>query len=102
MDYLSILSGQAEALDVYGSIARCCAEIELLPELLEPIYREAMALADEETDRLRFALVRLQVHADIHRYEDMEESQKVKYVAQVLEKVIFGDLMLAWEPGHTG
>jgi hypothetical protein len=94
MNYLEILKGQGETLSIYTDIARCLENLDLLPPLLEPIYREALSLTDDGPDRLRFALVRLQVYADIHRYEDMEQTQKMKYVAQVLEKVVFGSLLL--------
>lgn len=102
MRYQDILRGEGEPMGIYDNIARCLEKIELLPFLLETIYREATALSEEEPDRLRFALLRLQVYADIHRYEDMEETQKIKYVSQVLEKVIFGSLLLEHEmtPGE--
>jgi hypothetical protein len=101
MNYMEILRGQGETLRIYNDIERCLENLDLLPLLLEPIYREALALGDDSPDRLRFALVRLQVYADIHRYEDMEQTQKMKYVAQVLEKVIFGNLLLE-QPEPSG
>jgi hypothetical protein len=97
MLYQDILRGESDPMDIYDNIARCLEKIELLPYLLETIYREATALSEEEPDHLRFALLRLQVYADIHRYENMEETQKIKYVSQVLEKVIFGSLLLEHE-----
>jgi len=43
----------------------------------------------------------VQIYSDIHRNEDMEQAQKIKYVAQVLEKIIFGSLMMEHEElGH--
>ena len=102
MDLGKILAGQGEPLPVYRDILRCLENIELFPYLLEPIYREAVAFDEDTLDRFRFALVRLQVYTDLHHYEDMENTQKVRYVAQVLEKVIFGDLLLERErpPGE--
>jgi hypothetical protein len=38
--------------------------------------------------------LRLQLYADIHRNEDLEKAMHIKYVAQVLEKVIFGSLIM--------
>jgi hypothetical protein len=98
MDYARVLAGKGEALPIYASIEACFRDIDQLPDLLEPIYTEAQVFNEETLDRLRFALVRIQVFTDIHRYEDMEHTQKVKYVAQVLEKVIFGSLLLEREP----
>ncbi|WP_243668477.1 hypothetical protein [Methanoculleus chikugoensis] len=54
---------------------------------------------DDDLDRLRFGLVRLQVYADIHRYEDMEAAQRMKYVAATIERVLFGRLLLEGEEG---
>ena len=102
MDLGKILAGKEEPLPVYRNVTLCLENIELFPYLLEPIYREAVAFDEDTLDRFRFALVRLQVYTDLHHYEDMENTQKVRYVAQVLEKVIFGDLLLERErpPGE--
>jgi len=97
MDLGKILAGKEEPLPVYRNVTLCLENIELFPYLLEPIYREAQSFDEVTLDRFRFALVRLQVYTDIHHYEDMEHTQKVRYVAQVLEKVIFGDLLLERE-----
>jgi hypothetical protein len=57
-----------------------------------------MELNETDADHFRFGLVRLQVYADIHRYVNSDEMQKMKYVAQILEKVVFGNLMLETQP----
>ena len=98
MDYLRILSGVGDTLDIYHMIIPCLETIELLPQSIEPIYLRAVELEGMDLDHFRFALVRLQVYADIHRYEDSDEMQRTKYVAQTLEKIIFGNLMLETEP----
>jgi hypothetical protein len=41
--------------------------------------------------------MRLQLYADVHRNEDLEKAMHIKYVAQVLEKVIFGTLVMEHE-----
>jgi hypothetical protein len=41
--------------------------------------------------------MRLQLYADVHRNEDLEKAMHIKYVAQVLEKVIFGSLVMEHE-----
>ncbi len=97
MDYGKILAGNLEPLPIYRNVIRCLEDIGIFPYLLEPIYREAQNFDDETLDRFRFALIRLQVYTDLHHYEDMENTQKARYVAQVLEKVIFGDLLLERE-----
>jgi hypothetical protein len=94
MEYMRILSGGGEPLPVFSTILPALEDIRVFPDLLEPIYREAVALDEPMFDRLRFALLRVQIYADIHRNEDMERAQKLKYVGQVLEKVIFGSLLM--------
>jgi hypothetical protein len=97
MDYSRILAGRGETLPIFSRIVEVLENYEEFPFLLEPIYREASGLEDEDLDRLRFGLVRLQVYADIHRYEDMETAQRMKYVAATIERVLFGKLLLEGE-----
>jgi hypothetical protein len=97
MDYLRILSGKEQPLPIYKGIIACLENPLAFPDLLEPVYREAMNLDDDTLDRFRFALMRLQIYADIHRNEDLETAMHIKYVAQVLEKVVFGSLVMERE-----
>jgi len=97
MDFSGILIGRGEALPIFARVVKALEGFEEFPFLLEAIYREASELGDEERERLRFALVRLQVYADIHRYEDMEAAQRMKYVAATIERVLFGRLLLEGE-----
>ncbi|WP_067049001.1 hypothetical protein [Methanofollis ethanolicus] len=98
MDLLRVLQGNGKPLGIYTRIAAAVQDITSFPDLIEPIYAETAGFSDVDLDSLRFALLRLQVYADVHRYEDMEGTQRMKYVAQVLEKIIFGSLMLGGEP----
>ncbi|NLB00484.1 MAG: hypothetical protein GX837_05905, partial [Methanomicrobiales archaeon] len=97
MDYLGILIGREENLPIFARVVEALERFEEFPFLLEPICREASVLGDEDRGRLRFGLVRLQVYADIHRYEDMEAAQRMKYVAATTERVLFGKLLLEGE-----
>jgi hypothetical protein len=97
MDYLRILAGKEKPLPVYKGVVTCLENPLAFPDLLEPIYREAMNMDDETLDRFRFSLIRLQLYADIHRNEDLEKATHIKYVSQVLEKVVFGSLIMERE-----
>jgi hypothetical protein len=94
MDYTRILSGKEKPLPIYAGIIVCLENPLAFPDMLEPIYREAMSLDDETLDRFRFSLLRLQLYADVHRNEDLEKAMHIKYVAQVLEKTVFGTLVM--------
>jgi hypothetical protein len=101
MNYREVLAGKEKPFEIYDDIGTALSDIHRFPDLVEPIYRKAMLMDEDTLDRLRFALVRVQIFSDIHRTEDMEQAQKVKYVSQVLEKVIFGSLILEHEAmGH--
>jgi hypothetical protein len=97
MEYLRILSGKEAQLPVYTGVIACLENPVAFPDLLEPVYREAMKLDDDTLDKFRFSLLRLQLYADVHRNEDLEKAMHIKYVAQVLEKVIFGSLVMEQE-----
>lgn len=97
MDFREVFTGGGEPLDIYDDIVPVLEDVCLLPWKVEEIYRKAISYDDAHLDRLRFALLRLQVYADIHRNEDMEKAQAIKYASVVLEKVIFGSLMLGHE-----
>jgi hypothetical protein len=97
MDYLRILTGKEKDLPIYKGIVVCLENPLAFPDLIEPIYREAMNLDEETLDRFRFSLIRLELYADVHRNEDIEKAMHIKFVAQVLEKVIFGSLVMEGE-----
>jgi len=97
MDYAQILAGHEEPIPVFSRVVQALDNFEEFPFLLEPIYREASELDDDDLDRLRFGLVRLQIYADIHRYEDMEAAQRMKYVAAPIERVLVGRLLIEGE-----
>ena len=97
MDYARVLAGKDKPLPIYKGVIACLENPQAFPDLLEPVYREAMLLDDDSLDRFRFALLRLQIHADVHRNEDLEKATHIKYVAQVLEKVIYGTLVMERE-----
>jgi len=94
MDYLRILSGKSSPLPIYKDVITCLENPQEFPDLFEPVYRQAMKLDDETLDQFRFALLRLQLYADIHRNEDLEKMMHIRYVSQVMEKVIYGSLIM--------
>ena len=97
MDYMRVLCGREKPLAIYNGVIACLENPQVFPDMVEPVYREAINLDDDSLDRIRFALLRLQLYADIHRNEDLEQAMQIKYVSQVLEKVVFGTLLMERE-----
>jgi hypothetical protein len=97
MNYLHILCGREENLPIYSEIVTCLEDISQFPELIEPIYREAITLNETLLEKLRFGLLRLQIYSEIHRNSDMEEAQKMRFVSEMIERTIFGGLFIERE-----
>jgi hypothetical protein len=51
VDYARILTGREKPLPVYKDVVAALESPLAFPDLLEPIYREAMILDDETLDR---------------------------------------------------
>lgn len=97
MDYLKILCGREEHLPIYNQVAECLNDIRLLPEMIEPIFREAGTLDEQHIDKFRFGLLRVQIYSEIYRNMDLEEAQRMRYVSELIERAIFGGLFIERE-----
>ena len=64
-----------------------------LPWLLKDICD--LCLDDDEMKDLRLALIRVQVEAELKMNQDIQRFQQRRYVAQVIEILLFNELMLA-------
>jgi hypothetical protein len=62
-----------------------------LPYLLETFYTAQI----KNEKAFHFALLRVQVDSDIRMHEDIQRYQQRKYVAETLEKLLYGELMLS-------
>ncbi len=62
-----------------------------LPYLLETFYTAQI----KNEKAFHFALLRVQVDSDIRMHEDIQKYQQRKYVAETLEKLLYGELMLS-------
>jgi hypothetical protein len=97
MDYLKILHGKEEHIPIYDKIVACLEDISQLPDMIEPIFREAGTLDEYFIDKFRFGLLRVQIYSEIYRNLDLEESQKMRYVSEMIERAIFGGLFIERE-----
>ncbi len=59
-----------------------------LPYLLETIR----SLEIEDMDKFRYMLLRVQIDSELHMNEDIQKYHKRLYVAQVIEKLLYGGL----------
>ncbi|WP_440948965.1 hypothetical protein [Methanosphaerula subterraneus] len=94
MEYMRVLQGTGGEMEIYKEIVICLEDLNQLPDRIEPIFRSAQLFNEGDLERLRFALVRVQIYTDIHSTQDMEKAQRVRYAAQVIERIIFGSLLL--------
>ena len=74
-------------------VARALRNPMRLPWLLKDIC--ALNLGCDEQRDLRLALIRVQVDAELRMNEDIQKYQQRRYVAQVIEVLLFNELMLA-------
>jgi hypothetical protein len=72
-----------------------------LPWFLKDIC--ALCLKEEDQRDMRLSLIRVQVEAEMRMNEDIQRYQQRRYVAQVIEILLFNDLLLApREPVEEG
>lgn len=62
-----------------------------LPYLLETFYTTQI----KNEKAFHFALLRVQVDSDLRMHEDLQKYQQRKYVAETLEKLLYGELLLS-------
>jgi hypothetical protein len=78
-------------------------EMLLLSEVIEnplelPYLLDTFYIANIKNENaFHFALLRVQVDSDLRMHEDIQKYQERKYVAETLEKLLYGELMLSVE-----
>jgi hypothetical protein len=72
------------------TIAEAVEDPDKLPYLIEDIIDMEIA----EKEKFRYVLLRVQIDSHLHMNEDLEKYQKRVFVAQVIEKLLYGDLLL--------
>jgi hypothetical protein len=92
---LGLLTGQidVEAEKVPENIliiAQVVDDPDSLPYLLETLKYMII----EDMEKFRFVLLRIQIDSQLHLNEDMEKYHKRLFVSQVIEKLIYGELLL--------
>jgi hypothetical protein len=93
---LETLTGEAGPSEPNGYIlllARVLKDPLSLPRMLKEIC--SLKLNDEERRDLRMALIRVQIESEMKMNEDIQRYQQRRYVSQVIEILLFKDLLLA-------
>jgi hypothetical protein len=101
---LRLLMGEDEVREPKGYIllvARALHNPMRLPWFLKDIC--ALCLKEEDQGDMRLSLIRIQVEAEMRMNEDIQRYQQRRYVAQVIEILLFNDLLLSpREPVEEG
>lgn len=95
-DDLKLLMG-ADEIREPKSYVLLLAKILKNPMRLPWFLKEICSLCMEEQDQreMRLSLIRVQVDAELRMNQDIQRYQQRRYVAQVIEVLLFNDLMLA-------
>jgi len=96
LEDLLLLTGEDEVKEPKSYIllvARALHNPMRLPWLLKEIC--GLCIQEEEQRDMRLCLIRVQVEAELKMNQDIQRFQQRRYVAQVIEILLFNDLMLA-------
>jgi hypothetical protein len=95
---LQLITGRKDISAHYQDIPE---EMLLLSEVIEDPLKLPYLLDTFYTTHIKnekafhFALLRVQVDSDLRMHEDLQKYQQRKYVAETLEKLLYGELMLS-------
>ena len=82
-------------------IARALRNPMRLPWLIKDIFN--LCIKEEDQRDMRLCLIRVQVEAELKMNQDIQGYQQRRYVAQVIEILLFNELLLApREPVEEG
>ncbi|MFZ3167637.1 MAG: hypothetical protein WA130_08480 [Candidatus Methanoperedens sp.] len=92
---LGLLTGQMDAdiekiHDNILIIAQVVDDPDKLPYFLETIK----SLEIDDIEKFRFVLLRVQIDSQLHLNENIEKYHKRLFVSQIIEKLIYGELLL--------
>ncbi len=80
-----------------GSLAKSVREPEETPYLLDTMIRSFSGLTKASKKEIRNCLLRVQIHCSINSDSDPIKVSKQLFIAQVLEKLLFGSNILFGE-----
>jgi hypothetical protein len=94
-DTLGLLLGKTqvkpeEVTNDFLLLAQAIDDPFSLPYLIE----ELNSLEMEDEEAFRFGLLRIQIDSELRMNEDIQKHQRRRFVAQVIEKMLFGELFI--------
>ncbi|MCX9025402.1 MAG: hypothetical protein OIN85_04820 [Candidatus Methanoperedens sp.] len=92
---LELLAGQKGAdIEKIHENVLIIAEVVDDPDQLPYVIEGIKSLEIDDMDKFRFVLLRVQVDSHLHMNEDLGKYMKRLYVSQVIEKLLYGELLL--------
>ena len=90
VDLMNGAKGKKSINNDFFDVAHVLEHPNDLPFHIEGIYplRE-----HEQSEDLRFALLRIQIYCEMNMNRDMEHFQRLHYVSETIENVLFGGLL---------
>ncbi len=92
---LELLTGKKEIdLEKIPETVLIIAEVVDQPDKLPYLLETIESLEIDDMEKFRFVLLRVQIDSQLHMNEDLEMYQKRFYVSIVIEKLLYGELLL--------
>ena len=92
---LGLLTGQVDVdIEKVPENIRIIAQVVDDPDSLPYLLEILKYMTIEDSEKFRFVLLRVQIDSQLHLNEDMEKYHKRLFVSQVIEKLIYGELLL--------
>jgi len=92
---LGLLTGQVDVdIEKIHDNILIMAEVVDEPDKLPYFLETIKSLEIEDLEKFRFVLLRVQIDSQLHLNEDIEKYHKRLFVSQIIEKLIYGELLL--------
>ena len=92
---LGLLTGQMDVdIEKIHDNILIMAEVVDEPDKLPYFLESIKSLEIENLEKFRFVLLRVQIDSQLHLNEDIEKYHKRLFVSQIIEKLVYGELLL--------
>lgn len=92
---LGLLTGQMDIdIEKIDRNILIIAEVVDDPDKLPYFLENIKSMEIEDMEKFRFVMLRIQIDSQLHLNEDIEKYHKRLFVSQVIEKLLYGELLL--------